>query len=137
MLLSEFKSMVDTASKPCNYPPNNSTNVPPGLTNFDLISHGFGNPSISTAVNVLQTYLQELTRVYEGTNKYPPHTPSYPMTGTPNNIPSIPATNNNIPVNIPKLPTNNVYNPLQQHLFIQQGGLMPPINVFKQEPSDI
>ena len=91
ILLLEFKTIVDTAIS--NYPSNNSTNISPGLANFDLMSHRFGNPNISTVVNVLQNYLYELTRVYDGTHQqHPAQTSSYSSIATPNNIP----VNNNI-----------------------------------------
>lgn len=57
--------MVDEVGQSSNVSPNDSCNPCPGLTKFNLISHGFGSPSISTAVSVILNYLLELSQVYE------------------------------------------------------------------------
>lgn len=72
VLLSEFQAMVDAVGRPSNLSPNDPSNPYPGLTNFNLISHGFGNPSISTAVSVIQNYLLELSKIYERPNSDKP-----------------------------------------------------------------
>lgn len=59
--------MLDAVGGPSNVRPNNPSNPYPGLTNFSLLTHGFGNPCINTGLGVLQTYLQELLAYYEGT----------------------------------------------------------------------
>lgn len=58
--------MLDAVGGPSTLRPNDPTNPYPGLTNFSLLSHGFGNPAINTGLGVLQTYLQELLAYYEG-----------------------------------------------------------------------
>ena len=49
-----------------NIKSNDPNNPYPGLTNFSLLSHGFGNPAINTSLSVVQTYLQELLAFYDG-----------------------------------------------------------------------
>ena len=58
--------MLDAVGGPSTLRPNDPSNPYPGLTNFGLLSHGFGNPAINTGLGVLQTYLQELLAYYEG-----------------------------------------------------------------------
>lgn len=58
--------MLDAVGGPSNIRPSDPNNPYPGLTNFSLLTHGFGNPSINTGLGVLQTYLQELLAFYEG-----------------------------------------------------------------------
>ena len=59
--------MVDIVGGPINFRPNDPY---PGLTNFSLISHGFGNPSISVVLSLVKTYFQELISVCEGINHH-------------------------------------------------------------------
>lgn len=58
--------MLDAVGGPSNIRPSDPNNPYPGLTNFSLLTHGFGNPAINTGLGVLQTYLQELLAYYEG-----------------------------------------------------------------------
>jgi len=58
--------MIDNAGGPSNIRPNDPNNHYPGLTNFSLLTHGFGNPVINSSLAVLQTYLQDLLAYYEG-----------------------------------------------------------------------
>ena len=58
--------MLNAVGGPSNIKPTDPNNPYPGLTNFSLISHGFGNPAINTSLDVLQNYLQELLSLYEG-----------------------------------------------------------------------
>lgn len=58
--------MVDTVGGPNNLRPDDPCNPYPGLTNFSLLSHGFGNPNISTSLSVVQNYFSELLKIYEG-----------------------------------------------------------------------
>ena len=58
--------MIDNAGGPSNIRPNDPNNHYPGLTNFSLLTHGFGNPVINSSLAVLQTYLQDLLTYYEG-----------------------------------------------------------------------
>ena len=64
--------MLNAVGGPSNIRPNDPNNPYPGLTNFGLVTHGFGNPAINTSLNVLQTYLQELLAYYEGRKPIPP-----------------------------------------------------------------
>lgn len=64
--------MLNAVGGPSNIRPNDPHNPYPGLTNFGLVTHGFGNPAINTSLNVLQTYLQELLAYYEGRKPIPP-----------------------------------------------------------------
>ena len=64
--------MLNAVGGPSNIRPNDPNNPYPGLTNFGLVTHGFGNPAINTSLNVLQTYLQELLAFYEGRKPIPP-----------------------------------------------------------------
>lgn len=66
VIVSELQAMLDAVGGPSNIRPNDPNNPYPGLTNFSLISHGFGPPSLNTGLGVLQTYLQELLAYYEG-----------------------------------------------------------------------
>lgn len=59
--------MVNAVGGPSNIRPNDPNNPYPGLINFSLLTHGFGNPTINTSLNALQTYLQDLLGYYEGT----------------------------------------------------------------------
>ena len=58
--------MLNAVGGPSNIKPNDPNNPYPGLTNFSLLSHGFGNPAINTSLGVVQTYLQELLAFYDG-----------------------------------------------------------------------
>lgn len=58
--------MVNTVGGPTNLRPDDPSNPYPGLTNFSLLSHGFGNPNISACLSVIQNYFNELLAVYEG-----------------------------------------------------------------------
>ena len=62
--------MVNTVGGPNNLRPNDPTNPYKGLTNFSLLSHGFGNLNISAVLSVVQNYFNELLKVYES-NKAP------------------------------------------------------------------
>lgn len=64
--------MLNAVGGPSNLRPNDPTNPYPGLTNFSLLSHGFGNPAINTGLGVLQTYLKELLDYYEGNKPIQP-----------------------------------------------------------------
>ncbi|KAL5456992.1 hypothetical protein EMCRGX_G034222 [Ephydatia muelleri] len=66
LILSEFQAMVNAVGGPSNIQPNDPQNPYPGLTNFALHTHGFGNPTINASISVVQTYLQELLLFYEG-----------------------------------------------------------------------
>ena len=66
ILLTEFQGMVDAVGGPSNIRPTDPHNPYPGLTNFSLITHGFGNPAISTVISQIQQYLSELLAIYEG-----------------------------------------------------------------------
>ena len=57
--------MLNAVGGPSNIKPNDPNNPYPGLTNFSLLTHGFGNPTINSSLTVLQTYLQELLAYYE------------------------------------------------------------------------
>ncbi len=104
--------MVDASGQPNNLRPEDPSNPYPGLTNFNLISHGFGNPAISTAVSVLQNYLQELGRVYDGGPV--PHVCPSREVGVVNGGMGGVSDNHG-----------------QQRLFMQ------PLNLLKQEPNEI
>ena len=65
--------MIEAAGGPSNLRPSDPNNHYPGLTNFSLLTHSFGNPVINTCLGVLQTYLQELLGYYEG--RRPIHLP--------------------------------------------------------------
>ena len=58
--------MVNTVGGPTNLRPDDPSNPYPGLTNFSLLSHGFGNPNISAVLSVIQNYFNELLAVYDG-----------------------------------------------------------------------
>ena len=58
--------MLNAVGGPSNIKSNDPNNPYPGLTNFSLLSHGFGNPAINTSLSVVQTYLQELLAFYDG-----------------------------------------------------------------------
>lgn len=66
ILLTEFQGMVDAVGGPNTIRPSDPNNPYPGLTNFSLITHGFGNPALSTAISQVQMYLSELLAIYEG-----------------------------------------------------------------------
>jgi hypothetical protein len=66
VLIQELQAMINTVGGPSNLSPSDPSNPYKGLTNFSLISHGFGNPNISTVLSVVQTYFNELLKVYEG-----------------------------------------------------------------------
>ena len=67
LIVSELQAMVNAVGGPSNIRPNDPNNPYPGLINFSLLTHGFGNPTINTSLNALQTYLQDLLGYYEGT----------------------------------------------------------------------
>lgn len=58
--------MLNAVGSPSNIQPSDPNNPYPGLTNYDLLTHGFGNPAMNTSLGVVQTYLQELLAFYEG-----------------------------------------------------------------------
>ena len=58
--------MINAVGGPNNIRPTDPNNPYPGLTNFSLITHGFGNPAMDTMFSVVQTYLHELLAIYEG-----------------------------------------------------------------------
>ena len=66
LVVSELQAMLNAVGGPSNIQPQDPSNPYPGLTNFSLLTHGFGNPTINTSLGVLQTYLQELLMFYEG-----------------------------------------------------------------------
>jgi hypothetical protein len=66
LVISELQAMLNAVGGPSNIKANDPSNPYPGLTNFSLLSHGFGNPAISSSLTVVQTYLQELLAFYEG-----------------------------------------------------------------------
>lgn len=70
VLIQELQAMVNTVGGPNNLRPNDPSNPYKGLTNFSLLSHGFGNPNISAVLSVIQNYFNELLKVYE-CNKVP------------------------------------------------------------------
>ena len=132
--------MVDAVGGPTNLRPDDPLNPYPGLTNFSLISHGFGNPSISTALSVVQTYLQELKDVYEGKQPQPP--PQCPFPLPPNN--GVPP-----PVhmgNFPSVGGSPMYNgnrhgqlfPSSGHTHLMRpNGSIHECKSMKQEPKDL
>ncbi len=61
--------MVNVAS---NTNPNDPTNPYPGLSNFGLITHNFGNPTINASLSTVQTYLKNLLAYYEGAKPVQP-----------------------------------------------------------------
>ena len=66
LMVSELQAMLNAVGGPSNIQPQDPSNPYPGLTNFSLLTHGFGNPTVNTSLDVLQTYLQELLMFYEG-----------------------------------------------------------------------
>jgi hypothetical protein len=66
LVISELQAMLTAVGGPSNIRANDPNNPYPGLTNFSLLSHGFGNPAINTSLTVVQTYLQELLAFYDG-----------------------------------------------------------------------
>lgn len=66
LVISELQAMLNAVGGPSNIKSNDPNNPYPGLTNFSLLSHGFGNPAINTSLSVVQTYLQELLAFYDG-----------------------------------------------------------------------
>ena len=80
--------MLNAVGGPSNIRPNDPNNPYPGLTNFSLLSHGFGNPTINTSLNVLQTYLQELLAFYEGRKPLPPQDNRYVYSTSNHKVPS-------------------------------------------------
>ena len=81
--MTEFQGMMDAVGGPSNIRPADPDNPYPGLTNFSLITHGFGNPVISTVMSQIQIYLSELLAVYEGKTPLKPdnssQAPNYPV----------------------------------------------------------
>ena len=66
LVISELQAMLNAVGGLSNIKSNDPNNPYPGLTNFSLLSHGFGNPAINTSLSVVQTYLQELLAFYDG-----------------------------------------------------------------------
>lgn len=64
--------MINAVGGPSNIRPNDPNNPYPGLINFSLLTHGFGNPTINASLNALQTYLQDLLAFYEGSKLIQP-----------------------------------------------------------------
>ena len=64
--------MVNAVGGPSNISPSDPTNPYPGLVNFSLITHGFGNPAINACLSAVQTYLKDLLNYYEGTKPIQP-----------------------------------------------------------------
>ena len=66
LVISELQAMLNAVGGPSNIKSNDPNNPYPRLTNFSLLTHGFGNPAINTSLSVVQTYLQELLSFYDG-----------------------------------------------------------------------
>ena len=66
LVISELQAMLNAVGCPSNIKASDPNNPYPGLTNFSLLTHGFGNPAINTSLTVVQTYLQELLAFYDG-----------------------------------------------------------------------
>ena len=72
-LVGELQSILSGPSaSPSALRPTDAHNPSPGLSHFSLITHGFGPSTIESSLSVLQTYLDDLMKVYEG--KEPPST---------------------------------------------------------------
>ena len=65
LVISELQAMLNAVGGPSNIKSNDPNNPYPGLTNFSLLSHGFGYPANNTRLSVVQTYLQELLAFYD------------------------------------------------------------------------
>ncbi len=61
--------MVNVASSTS---PNDPSNPYPGLSNFGMITHSFGNPAINASLSAVQTYLNSLLAYYEGAKPIQP-----------------------------------------------------------------
>ena len=111
--------MLNAVGGPSNIKPNDPNNPYPGLTNFSLLTHGFGNPTISASLGVVQTYLQELLTLYEGRKPIQPDS-RYAFGDK-----------------VPGPPVNGMQAPLYQsaHLQSSDPGNKPPLTL-KQEPAD-
>ena len=66
LVISELQVMLNAVGGPSNIKASDPNNPYPGLTNFSLLTHGFGNLAINTSLTVVQTYLQELLAFYDG-----------------------------------------------------------------------
>ena len=53
LVISELQAMLNAVGGPSNIKSNDPNNPYPGLTNFSLLSHGFGNPAINTSLSVV------------------------------------------------------------------------------------
>lgn len=72
-LVAELQSILGGPSaSPSSLRPTDAHNPNPGLSHYSLITHGFGPRTIESSLSVLQTYLDDLIKVYEG--KEPPST---------------------------------------------------------------
>lgn len=70
-LVTELQDVLSGPSaSPSALRPTDTSNPSPGLSHFSLITHGFGPRTIDSSLSVLQTYLDDLMKVYEG--KEPP-----------------------------------------------------------------
>ena len=66
-LVGELQSILSGPSAaPSGLRPTDANNPSPGLSHFSLITHGFGPRTIESSLSVLQTYLDDLMKVYEG-----------------------------------------------------------------------
>lgn len=66
-LVAELQSILGGPSaSPSALRPTDAHNPSPGLSHFSLITHGFGPRTIESSLSVLQTYLNDLMKVYEG-----------------------------------------------------------------------
>jgi len=70
LILGELQAMVNAV--PYNASPNDPSNLYPGLVNFSLLTHGFGNPAINASLSATQNYLKELLNYYEGVKPIQP-----------------------------------------------------------------
>lgn len=122
--------MVDAVGRPSNLSPNDPSNPYPGLTNFNLISHGFGNPSISTAVSVIQNYLLELSKIYDNSSTV--ERPSFDANNSNNGMAAVlPAKH---PVVMGNSSSNSSGGNHGNHL---HGYTQLPMNLLKQEPKEM
>lgn len=127
VLLSELQAMVDTVGGPTNFRPDDPSNPYPGLTNFSLISHGFGNPSISAVLSLVKTYFQELISVYEGRNHHSQS--SFPANMSAYSSGGVPTPNHHGIYGHKCFPQNNTHPSI---LTNHHGN-----TVFKEEPKDL
>ena len=127
VLLSELQAMVDTVGGPTNFRPDDPSNPYPGLTNFSLISHGFGNPSVSAVLSLVKTYFQELISVYEGRNHHSQS--SFPANMSNYGSGGVPTPNHHGIYGHKCFPQNNTHPSI---LTSHRGN-----TVFKEEPKDL